>query len=404
MLVALMCCVAMRGAGAPVDTAYFVNIGPGPEIYELDGHSALVFADDHGRLMAYNYGTFDFNAPNFVWRFVKGETDYMCAAVPWEYFAYAYAGTGRGMEAVTVPLDSVQARRLRDLLAHDSSPEYRTYRYNYVLDNCATRPLRALELALGDSIILTPAPIEADSYTPMTFRSVMRRNHRNYPWYQFGIDLALGSGIDRPITRREAAFAPEELMEMLPEATIGGHRLSSECIVMQEPIPGMATAGPTPWYLTPMAAACAVMAMAIFLTFRDVRRYRRCRTSGSPATCRPTTRWFDSAMFGIYGLAGLLLTFLIFVSVHEATSPNWLYAWLNPFCLIAAVGIWINRARRVVYCYYFINFAAVTALLVAWYRIPQSANPAFAPLIAADLMRTACYLYVNKRNIKATPQ
>ena len=43
---------------------------------------------------------------------------------------------------------------------------------------------------------------------------------------------------------------------------------------------------------------------------------------------------FDTIYFNIAGLAGLLLTFLIFVSVHYATSPNWLYLWLNPLCFI----------------------------------------------------------------------
>ena len=72
------------------------------------------------------------------------------------------------------------------------------------------RPLRAVELALGDSIILGPAPFEANSFPRHTFRNIMRHYHANYPWYQFGIDLALGSGIDYELSRREMAFAPAE--------------------------------------------------------------------------------------------------------------------------------------------------------------------------------------------------
>lgn len=366
------------------DTAvYFINIGAGGEIYELDGHSAIAVVLPDGRGAAYNYGVFDFASPNFVWRFVKGETDYMTVAVPLGWFLDSYAGSGRRVEAARLNLDSDQTSALMAVLQHDIRPEYRTYRYNYVLDNCATRPLQAIERAVGDSIILGPAPFESQPLMPMTFRNIMRAHHTNYPWYQFGIDLALGSGIDRPITRREASFAPVELMGMLPAATAAGKPLVAESVTLQPEDSATATAGPTPWVFTPFAVGCYVFAAALWFSYRDRRRQR-------------TTRWFDSAFFGILGLAGVLLTFLIFVSVHEATSPNWQYVWLNPLCLIPAVCIWIKRAKKVVMWYFFLNFVAVLALIVCWYWIPQSGNAAFAPLIGADLLRSACYLYVNR--------
>ena len=94
--------------------------------------------------------------------------------------------------------------------------------------------------------------------------------------------------------------------------------------------------GPTPWFLTPDAVFWALFVICTAITIRDIRRGR-------------STRWLDTALFGTFGLAGLLLTFLIFVSLHEATSPNWLYGWLNPFCLIAAVGIWIKKWKNAVF-------------------------------------------------------
>ncbi len=370
---------------AACDTAvYFINIGPGRDIYELDGHSAVAVVLPDGRGVAYNYGVFDFNAPNFVWRFVKGETDYMAVGVPLDWFLYSYHGTGRRIEMARLDLDSDRTRELMSILAHDALPENRTYRYNYLYNNCATRPLEAVERALGDSIRLAPAPAEANSALPMTFRNIMRLHHRNYPWYQFGIDLALGSGIDYPLERRHLAFTPVELTGMLRNAEAGGRPLVAESITYQDEEPEKATDGPTPWFLTPLAAALAVLFAAMWATRRDLRRRR-------------TTRWFDSALFGFFGLAGVLLTFLIFVSTHAATSPNWQYVWLNPLCLLPAVCIWIKAAKKVVMCYFFINFVAVTALIVAWYWIPQSGNAAFAPLIGADLLRSACYLYINRK-------
>lgn len=376
----LVLCVLPSVAQLP--RIFFVNAYPGSEIYQLEGHSALVV--DFGRggdALAFNYGVFDFNSPNFVYRFVKGETDYMLAAYPFRYFMDEYRHEGRRLVAHELDLDSTQTMRLVKQLMENARPENCTYRYNYVMDNCATRPLRAVELAAGDSIILGPAPFEAQSLRKPTFRNVMRHYHANYPWYQFGIDIALGSGIDKTIDRRHMAFAPVELDAMLQSATVGGHRLVKERKVLIDVPADAAIESPTPWYLSPMAVACLIFIVAAGLSVRDTRRRR-------------VSRWFDAALFGIYGLAGLLLTFLIFVSVHEATSPNWLYVWLNPLCLLVPILIYNKKTSRFLRAYQCVYGAAVLLLMIAWPLIPQSSNPAFFPLMGAAVIRAAADAFI----------
>ena len=92
-----------------------------------------------------------------------------------------------------------------------------------------------------------------------------------------------------------------------------------------------------------------------------------------------------------------MLTFLIFVSVHEATSPNWLYLWINPLAIIPAALIWIKRCKRAVYCYQICNFAALSALLVVAALGVQALNKAFYPLIAADMLLAARYILIYSR-------
>ena len=153
LLAALPLPAAMLPAAA--DTAvYFVSVFPGRNVYELEGHSALAVVLPDGRSAAFNYGVFDFDSPNFLWRFVKGETDYMAAAMPLDFFLRSYEAEGRRVEALRLDMTAEQKRRLLLNLNHDVHPAYRTYRYNYVLDNCATRPLAAVERSLGDTIRL----------------------------------------------------------------------------------------------------------------------------------------------------------------------------------------------------------------------------------------------------------
>lgn len=198
-----------------------LTAAPGSEIYQLEGHSGLRIRTTRVDYVA-NWGIFDFNQPNFIYRFVKGETDYCVGLIPFSYFMSEYAYEHRRVLEQTLNLTPGQTQRLVTLVNEAVRPESRTYRYNYVLDNCATRCIGIVEEATGDSLHFPVAMAELGD--EVTFRSVMRRYHRNYPWYQFGIDMALGSGIDYPLSVRQTAFAPVVLSEIAAHATIGDRK------------------------------------------------------------------------------------------------------------------------------------------------------------------------------------
>ena len=356
-----------------------VNFYPGGEIFELEGHTALRVRMQ-GRDMAVSYGMFSFNEPNFVYRFVKGETDYWVGLVPWYVFENEYKRQGRRIVEHRLNMTGEQKKRLIDLLDENLRPENSVYRYNYVRDNCATRPLGIIEKAYGDSIVLGKP--QGDIAGNVTFRDVMRHYHANYPWYQFGIDICLGSGIDMDLDNREKAFAPVVLDMQMPEATVGGRKIVSETVIVNDVTPDNAVSGPTPWFLTPMAVFTLFFIMVCMITARDVKR-------------RHVSRWLDSLLFGLYGIVGLLVTFLVFCSDHEATSPNWLIFWFNPLCFLPAVCVWIKSARKLLNCYQIVNFAVLILLACAWAWTGQHANPAFVPLFLAELVRGASYIFIN---------
>lgn len=383
-LTLLALCLLTAVAHAATPTVSVLTFFPGSEIYELEGHTALRVTDDRGDT-TFNWGTFDFLSPGFVYRFVKGETDYMVAAAPTDLFVSHYANSGRRVVEQRLNLSDEQTRELIRLIDTNMRPENRVYRYNYVLDNCATRPLNLIEQASGDSLRIAP-----HQGSGATFREAMRHYHSAYPWYQFGIDLALGSGIDRRITDREKAFAPVDMMQMLDSALVSdGHGgyipIVASKAVLVKGAPGGASLPATPWWLTPLFWAYVVLGITTLATWRDFIRHH-------------LSRWFDTVMFGIFGLTGLLLTFLIFVSVHEATSPNWLYLWLNPMCLFISAGVWIKKWSRAVYWWQIINFALVLSLGVLGAYGAQSFNAAFWPLMLSDMMRSVIYIYLYRCN------
>ena len=54
-----------------------LTCSPGTEIYSLFGHTAIRYQNfTKSKDLVFNYGMFSFSSPNFIYRFVKGETDY----------------------------------------------------------------------------------------------------------------------------------------------------------------------------------------------------------------------------------------------------------------------------------------------------------------------------------------
>ena len=96
-------------------TISLITCYPGEEIYELCGHSAVRVRGD-GIDSVWNYGIFDFNQPNFVYRFVKGETDYRGASYPFHYFMPEYVHSGRKVVEQDLNLTPEEAKRMLELL------------------------------------------------------------------------------------------------------------------------------------------------------------------------------------------------------------------------------------------------------------------------------------------------
>lgn len=351
---------------------------PGPAAYELYGHTMLR-VQYRGIDMVYNYGIFDFDADNFIYHFVKGETDYKVGGYNGAYLLIGYRR--RKVVEQQLNLTPEQSMQVMQALVVNARPENATYRYSYVYDNCATRPRDIVENVLGDKMHY------GAMHDTLTFRQELHRYNANYAWLQLGIDLVLGSGIDYTLDYRKQMFVPMVLMQAFAEASIERDGttvpLVSKTIVLNDGSDAGDILPPTPAYLSPIAVASVLLAIVLAVSLIDVRR-------------RKVSRWLDSTLFGIAGLCGLLVFFLIFISTHTATSPNLNGLWLHPFALLPAIFVWIKKAKRVLYFYHFANFAVIILLLVSWPLLPQAANVAAFPLMLCLAARSASYVAIYK--------
>ena len=348
-----------------------VTFYPGSEPHNIWGHSEIRV--QQGPVDVYfNYGVFDFQAPAFMWRFMLGQTDYLCQPVP---RAYAMLGMeNRRMVEQELNLPQDKAIMVRDFLWNNAQPENRTYRYKFLSDNCSTRPRDIIEMAAGEGLRY---PAMSDS--TVTYRDILAHYCHNYAWERFGIDLVLGWDVDTVLDQRATMFIPMLLMDAVADATITTDSTTTRLVKATTVPNDKSTEGnvrpPTPWYLSPMTVAVLALALTLMVTWRDWRRH-------------DLSRWFDSVLFSIGGLAGCLLFFLIFFSTHEATSPNINIAWLNPLLLLLAILPWFKKTRNAARWLHALNALVVALLMLAWPWQPQVGNFAFFPLMTALVTRS----------------
>ena len=348
-----------------------VTFYPGSEPHNIWGHSEIRV--HQGPIDLYfNYGVFDFQAPAFMWRFMLGETDYMCQPVPRVYATLGMEGRRMVEQELNLPQD--RAIAVRNFLWNNAQPENRTYRYKFLSDNCSTRPRDIIEMAAGEGL---QYPAMGD--TAVTYRDILAHYCRNYAWEKFGIDLVLGWDVDTVLDQRATMFIPMILMDAIDRATIKTDSVTMPLVKATTVPVDASTAGkvkpPTPWYISPMAVALLVLLLTLLVSSRDWRR-------------RDVSRWFDTMLFTTGGLAGCLLFFLIFFSTHEATSPNINIAWLHPLLLLLAVLPWFKKTLNAARWLHALNALVVALLMLAWPWQPQVGNIAFFPLMAALVTRS----------------
>ena len=308
-----------------------LTCSPGDEAYSLYGHTALRYVDTAREIdVVFNYGCFDFSTPNFGWRFVLGETDYMVGCQDFEDFLPEYALRGSAVVEQVVDLDEEEARALFRSLLLNMKPENRVYRYRFLDNNCTTKVRDKLleALAAAGSVVYSDS-VPAGK----TYRDALSLPSMEHPWYMFGINLLLGAGIDEPLTVETAQFLPLDYMNTLdgmsvvaPDGTACGV-VSETNILLPENKVAAARSNFTPFN------ASLLLLLATFVAMLCELRRRR-------------TYWgVDVLLMSLQGLAGALLLFMALFSEHPAVDVNWLIVLLNPLALVL-LPIYVNRIRK----------------------------------------------------------
>jgi len=194
---------------------YMIACEPGQETYTLFGHAAIRVVDPiQGLDVSFNWGVFSFDAPNFIGRFVVGQTDYELAVWPTNSFLAEYRERGSAVHQCHINLDSIEKQRLWTLMCKNYQPENRVYRYNFIYDNCATRVV--------DMILASYDTISSPSFDlpTMSYRKFVSTYTHTDRWISVGIDLVFGREADKVVTAKQSTTFPLQAMQLLLGAKV----------------------------------------------------------------------------------------------------------------------------------------------------------------------------------------
>jgi len=341
------------------------------DVYTLYGHTAIRVCDTAQHIDAvFNYGIFDFSKPNFIYRFAKGETDYMLRAYNFSAFMQEYVLRGSEIAEQRLNLSPQEREALWQALVLNERPENRVYRYNFFFDNCATRPAAMIEKHLNGKLLFASVDDEP------SFRDVINYCTRNHPWVTFGCNLVLGLPTDRKMTFRERFFLPAFVRDAFDMAMIDSdgcenYLVAKRVILNEADMSEEEKDAAYKCFWSPMLCGWLFFAVILLITVIEWRQRRR-------------FVFIDCLCFFLAGCAGCVLYFLCFLSVHPCIFPNLSVLWLHPFHFI---GVAVCLLKKPV-IYHTINLFAIIFMLILWFFVPQYYDLAFTPLISALLLRS----------------
>ena len=314
----------------------------GEDVYTAWGHTAIRIIDSTNQTdLVYNFGTFDFDTPNFLVEFVKGNLQYFLSVDYFQNFIAEYQYYGRSIKEQVLILSDAEKAKWQIALQKNLEGNNRYYLYNFITDNCTTRVKDGLYQFTNYQV--PPSNIKS-------FRThvVGAPYQQGIPWIGLGIDVLLGAVSDKTPSPLQAGFLPDLLFDQI--AIQPTHIAATQHYDFTKTIPVQPT--------DPIYFIIGFIVMYLFVGKWNAK------------WTMLTAKFLDILLLFIFGLGGLLLVYMSIFSLHTACHDNFNIAWIHPLYLIAFVfyfiqPVWAGYLGR-------IFFIATIGLILISYFIPQS--------------------------------
>lgn len=311
-----------------------LTCGPGTETWSLYGHSAIRVnnrAVDYD--VAVNYGMFSFRNKFFVLRFIFGLTDYEMGIIPTPVFLEEYKCQNRWIVEQKLHLTRNEKWKILQALQQNALPENKTYRYNFLYDNCTTR---ARNIIL-DNLETPYQQVSQSQWEGTSYREMVHQWTGQQRWTQFGNDLLLGIKADFSTSKEASLFLPDSVRKEFNNIIRHQSGEKPQKLVSEEVFLHQGNFGAKPHissneHLTSPTALFLTLFMLSLLI--GLREWRKNTSKERMRSGKPREAWlFDAFLLFSTGTAGVILLMMVF-SQHPTVNLNLQILILNPLSLI----------------------------------------------------------------------
>jgi hypothetical protein len=367
----LLACAPMQAQQLSPDAQIsLLTYSPVAEIHTVFGHSAVRVTDPVQQLdVVFNYGTFDYDAPNFTLNFIRGKLNYSLSIQRFQDVLQSCIARNQTLSEQVLALDSLEKQAFFNFLATNYQPENRYYLYDFFFDNCATRIRDGIDTVLHVEYDRQPTTRQ------LSFRRLLHEFTAPQPWLNFGIDLVLGLPADRVANFEERKFLPKYLKDGAALAFLRHNGSLSPLVQTERTLTKALEMPPRGFQITPLFLFWALyfLTLALNLLKKDLR----------------LTQLWNSFFLFVFGAAGVVMLAMWFGTDHPPTKNNLNILWAFPLHLVAAFWLSPNKTHRFVKIYFLFFTLSNTLILISSSFFPQRLHPAFLPILLTLIVITA---------------
>jgi hypothetical protein len=312
-----------------------ITVEPGPALYERFGHTALrVYFE--GNDTVYSFGAAPFTDPRFLWKFARGEGEFLVVSEPYAATLARYRNADRTMLRQRLLLPPPQLLELAMRLHYAAQPPRNRYVYDQLYDNCATRVRDLIDRVSGGALRRAATKRRPEH----RYRDDTLAAMAGHPIGAWALDLIGGRHQDLPVTSFHEMYLPVALRDRVAEAelVLNGHRTplaapAERVFVRSGPPLSRATWVARLWMLV---LALPLSALALALARSRSLAQRRAAAISASLLCT----W--SALFGL-----LVVPLTLLSHVHNfSPNENACLFWPTDLLLVPALyqGITHDRA------------------------------------------------------------
>ena len=257
---------------------------------------------------------------------MRGKLPYTLAVEDYERFLAEYNYFERSVVEQELNIDSIQKNKIVEYLSVNMLPQNRTYKYDFFMDNCATRLRDIIDKNVNDF------NWDHNNASGKTFRQIIKEYQSVMPWIDFGVDLIIGAPADRVTTISEETFIPDYLSKAIQKATYNDS-VKTKLVNQQTQILQFNNHNSaTNFLLSPYFIFITLLIFEINLFFRYLKN-----------TASALAKKYDICWLVLITFSSVLMIFMWFGTDHIPTKYNWNLIWASP---LIPVWWWLHAKKN----------------------------------------------------------